>query len=117
MKLVCERTSNYDESIKPCEEAERLPFTRVDRRTVDNPSKNRYLTDWYNSGTNHRVENGMITRDIPDERWYVTLNSLEDLQAFIAKHGGTSYGQVVLQIRNDGTAPYLTLEIYDTYRE
>ena len=39
--LVCHRTSTWDE--KPCDEAEEVPFVRVDRRTTDDPMKNQYI--------------------------------------------------------------------------
>lgn len=36
--LVCRRSSVWDD--KPCDEAEEVPFVRVDRRTIDDPMKN-----------------------------------------------------------------------------
>ena len=62
--------------------------------------------DWYMKGSNHRVENGMIRRDMGVEQaWAVTT----DLWAFIAK-----YGSCVVKQDMDG---YKSVEIYDTYRE
>ena len=112
--LVCERTSCSGNK-RPCEEAVEIEYVYVDRRIVDSPSK---LTswgndDWYPRGRNHRVENGMIARDMySDTRWVVSIPDGAALQAFIEK-----YGQVVLSLNNYGVEPCYQIEIYDDYRE
>lgn len=109
--LVCTRTSVFDG--KPCDEAEEVSFTRVDRRTVDDPMKNRYIgAKWYEDGRNHRVENGKIARDFDDKRWVVQIPDGTALQAFCSK-----YGEIILSINDDGLEPCFEVEIYDTYRE
>lgn len=109
--LVCSRTSAYGK--KPCDEAEKVPFVRVDRRTIDDPMKNPNIGKaWYDTGRNHRVENGMITRDLDDKRWVVRIADGAALQAFCEK-----YGKIVLSLNTDGADPCFEIEIYDYYRE
>ena len=105
--LVCRRTSVWDG--KPCDEAESVPFVRVDRRTTVNP----YIRKtWYDIGRNHRVENGMIARDFDSKRWMVRIADDAELQAFCEK-----YGKIILLLNHDGTEPCYEVEIYDGYRE
>jgi len=109
--LVCRRTSVWER--KPCDEAEEAPFVRVDRRTTDDPMKNPHIGKmWYESGRNHRVENGMIARDFDDKRWVVRIADGAALQAFCEK-----YGDIVLTVNTDGLEPCYEVEIYDGYRE
>lgn len=109
--FVCERTSTYGE--RPCDEAIKLSYVRVDRRTIDDPKKNPYIgRTWYKSGRNHRVEDGMIARDFDDERWMVEIADEQALQEFIQK-----YGTIIISPNSDGLNPVYEIEIYDTYRE
>ena len=109
--LVCRRTSVRGG--KPCDEAEELPFVRVDRRTTDDPMKNPHIGKaWYDTGRNHRVENGRIARDFDDKRWMVRIADGSALQAFCEK-----YGEIILSLNNVGTEPCYEVEIYDDYRE
>lgn len=109
--IVCRRTSAWDR--KPCDEAEKVKFVSVDRRTIDDPMKNRYIgAKWYDEGRNHRVEYGRIARDFDDMRWVVTFADAAALEAFCLK-----YGDVVLSVDNTGLSPCFSIEIYDSYRE
>ena len=109
--LVCQRTSVWDG--QPCDEAEEVPFVRVDRRTTDDPMKNPHIGKaWYDTGRNHRVENGIIARDFDDKRWVVRIADGTALQAFCEK-----YGEIILSLNNDGEEPCYEVEIYDDYRE
>ena len=109
--LVCKRTSVWRE--KPCEDAEEVSFIRVDRRTTNDPMKNPHIGKaWYDTGRNHRVENGMIARDFDDKRWMVRIADGAALQAFCEK-----YGEIILSLNYDGTDPCYEVEIYDDYRE
>jgi len=109
--LVCRRTSVWHG--KPCDEAEEVSFTRVDRRTTDDPMKNPNIGKaWYDQGQNHRVENGMIARDFEDKRWMVRIADGAALRAFCEK-----YGEIILRLNTDGTEPCYEVEIYDDYRE
>jgi hypothetical protein len=106
---LCSRTSAKGD--KPCDEAFRVQLVNTDTRNCDDPKKipvNRGTDgDWYTRGTNHRVEGGMIRRDMgTKEVWAVEL---QDVMAFVDK-----YGTFVLGRDHDG---FGTIEIYDDYRE
>lgn len=96
---------------KPCDEAFRVVLTNTDTRSCDNPKKipvnNGTDGDWFLRGTNHRVENGYIKRDLGvKEDWAVEVT---DIQDFVDKYGDCVVGRDV-----DG---FCTVEIYDDYRE
>lgn len=106
---------NYEIEGKPIEEAFEDSYTPLDQRTVDDPEKLKdkdTKENWYKKGENHRVMNGMITRDMPqDKTWFVEVKSLKALLDLKAK-----YGDLVLSnFFHNHTIP--TLEIYDSYRE
>lgn len=110
MKFVVTRTSDFEDP--KCDEAFIAPFTRVDKRNVDDPMKNKYISaDWYTLGTNHRVENGQICRDFQEECHFVEINSLEELLKFQEK-----YGAIIIR-SSHGNDSVLEIEIYDNYRE
>jgi len=113
-KMMCRRTSTWGE--KPCPEATQEKFISVDRRTVDHPSKFKCMSveDWYREGKNHRVEDGMITRDLTLnlKRWVVKFNQPADFLDFIER-----YAPVVIDQNNDSLKPVFEIEIYDDYRE
>ena len=104
------RTSNYGID-KPCDEAFEIVITNIDTRTCDDPKKipiNKGTDgDWYKRGTNHRVENGEIKRDMGVEK--VWAAQIGDLQEFVNK-----YGDCVISPIKDG---FCSIEIYDDYRE
>jgi hypothetical protein len=105
------RTSSWDS--RPCEEAFQCEVMNVDRRSADDPKKipafNGTDGDWYERGSNHRVENGRICRDMGwRAEWFVEMEA-EDIWAFADK-----YGSLVVQIDVDG---WPKIEIYDDYRE
>ncbi len=84
----------------PCEGAFKALVTRVDTRVVDCPSKVEHYkgdTDWwYNKGTNHRVVDGNIKRDLEDVvKWFVEI---PDILEFIKKHGECS----IYETEHDG---------------
>ena len=111
--MVCVRTSAGDH--KPCKDAEEVSYVYVDRRTVDDPVKLPPWSNdnWYKRGRNHRVENGMIARDMDSRtRWVVRIPDGAALQAFIEK-----YGQVVISSNDEGVEPCYQIEIYDDYKE
>lgn len=92
MRFRVSRTSLYDDSQPPCPEAVEQEYTPVDVRTVDGPAKVRVYGGkrdwWYAEGTNHRVVNGRIVRDLPPRKgWFVELESLDALIAFYHRHG------------------------------
>lgn len=113
MKFAVRRTSLWEDDKPPCANAVLEPVTYIDRRTVDDPAKlkNRLdKEDWYERGSNHRVENGMITRDIPSQDWFVEME-WDDLKEFCELHG-----RIVLS-RYWRNSAYWQIEIYDDYRE
>lgn len=94
MRFIVYRTSGSRvNDPKPCKKAVRCTYTRVDRRTTDDPAKiPAYLgepTDWwYSDGTNHRVEKGEIIRDFPNQSaWCIEVETLEELMALYQKEG------------------------------
>jgi hypothetical protein len=106
---LCTRTSAYGE--KPCDEAFEVFVLDIDTRNCDDPKKIPMNSgtdgDWYTRGTNHRIEGGMIRRDMGVEsKWAVEV---ADLQAFVEKHD-----RCIVSKDRDG---FMCLEIYDDYRE
>lgn len=115
MKFLLTRTSTGVEESKPHEKAYLDTYIRVDTRSVDDPSKCHYDFDretWYTEGTNHRVENGFIMRDIKECAWYINFNTLEELIE-LKKEVGT---ELILSdsIYEENV---FSIEIYDDYRE
>lgn len=113
MIFAISTTSFRDYEEPPCEGAYKAEYTYIDVRTTDDPANLKYEPqDWYKKGSNHRVKNGFITRDIDDGRtaWFVDLewSHLADL---IDK-----LGRVVIQRWRPNPA-FFEIEIYDTYRE
>jgi hypothetical protein len=106
MRFVVSRTS-YSNDPRPCPEAVEVDGVYVEERCVSSPEQlhPRLRAKWPERGLNHRVEGGHIKRDIPITQWVVQLDSLEDLVAFISRHG-----KVVI-------TESFELEIYDGYRE
>lgn len=115
MKYAVRRTSDFISEDKPCKEAVRGKYTRIDERTVNDPMLIKSVRDgrekWYDRGTNHRVENGHIKRDFEDEAWFVEINTLKELNDFIDKYGDC----VIMEFWENPSI--LCIEIYDTYRE
>ena len=115
MEYIITRTSCHDIEIPPCKEAYRRAYTRVDERTVDDPSKiqmlKRHPERWYSEGKNHRVENGHIKRDFDDEAWFIEVKDLDALNALPKKYGSI----IISDSRETPNIP--AIEIYDDYRE
>lgn len=107
---LCSRTNSYSED-KPCDEAFQITVITTDTRNCDDPKKipaNKGTDgDWYTRGTNHRVENGNIKRDLGTHKvWAVELT---DILSFVDK-----YGDCVISRNGNG---FGEIEIYDDYRE
>ena len=112
MKFRIDRASSWRD--KPCKEARQESVIRVDERTTDDPKKiplseRESPNWWYESGKNHRVENGHIKRDFDDTAWVVDVNTLEELLKLRRK-----YGDLILH-HHDDDLPGIT--IYDDYME
>lgn len=107
---LCRRTSCCSDDA-PCEDAFRISVVTTDTGSVSDPADIAYYKGetkwWYEKGTNHRVEDGRIKRDMGvREEWAVYIDSISD---FIDK-----YGECVVD--KDGNGFY-TIEIYDADRE
>lgn len=105
------KTSHWDEESPPVDGAVLFETQVIDRRNVDDPKKipaHRGTDgDWWDRGENHRVENGMICRDMGWRlEWFIEL---ADVMEFVRQHG-----QCVVSIDNDG---HESIEVYDDYRE
>lgn len=111
MKYVVKRTS--DRESNPCDEAYQGEYIRVDARTWSSPAL--YLpggeAGWLSKGTNHRIEENGIKRDLTVTGWFVDIATLDDLMTFIG-----TYGEVVIG-RDQFSEEYSCIEIYDDYRE
>lgn len=111
---VC-RTSVCDYSKKPYEDCIPIMVKRIDRRRFSSPEEFNEICgkregNWFDTGKNHRVEDGCIVRDLePVQNWGIEINSLEELIEFKNKVENK------IIIHDDITAP--RLEIYDDYRE
>lgn len=114
MKFAIRRTSNYEDKFGPCKEAYQIDSIQEDERTVKDPAKlsGGEKEEWYEKGTNHRVSKGHIIRDFPIKLWVVDINTLEDLIKFTKK-----YGELILAENSWRSREFLSLEIYDDYRE
>ena len=110
MRYIVSRTSGIFEG-EPIEGSYKIARTRVDRRTTNDPAKiPAYKGEsawWFETGENHRIENGMICRDMgQEEKWVIDIDDVLD---FVKENG-----QCVVYIDSDG---WPNIEIYDTYRE
>ncbi|NOX21122.1 MAG: hypothetical protein GXO99_07705 [Nitrospirae bacterium] len=100
--LISRKVQSISNTEKPCEEAVKEELTPLDYRTVETleeAKKKIWYKQWYEGGTNHREEDGMVVceRKEKEERWVVEINTLEELIKFQEK-----YGDII--IRN--TTPY-----------
>lgn len=112
MKYVVIRTSDWYG--KPCDEAFEGTVTNVDIRSVDDPSKLNHISreEWYSKGSNHRLINGNIARDMGLRTvWMIEINTLEELNDFYSKYGTLVIGKSCIDYYS------LEIEIYDDYRE
>lgn len=117
MEFEVTRTSIHDHA-RPCPEAEERMVEQWDERTFKSPEEHdaRFPSNpWLSRGRDHQLVHGPrggvvgIRRRVDDRKaWFVEIESIDGLLAFMDKHGA-----VVLS--RDGTWP--ELEIYDDYRE
>lgn len=111
------RTSIWDKKKKPYNKCIPISLTHIDRRTFRTPEEydercGQY-GKWFDVGSNHRIENGRIVRDLNIESvWGIEINSLEELMAFKKEVDE----ELVIGISYmDEKTP--SIEIYDDYRE
>lgn len=116
MEFMVSRTSMWSDE-KPCINAYRKTIPIIDVRSVTCPSKIPLYggeTDWwYSSGKNHKVNDmGCIERELEcEDKWFIELNSLEDLLEFKSQHGNLVIESSLYNYHYDN------IEIYDGYRE
>jgi hypothetical protein len=103
MNFLVSRVSNREDMPHPL--AVLKPYIYVDERDVDDP----HDINWYKEGTNHRVENGYIKRDLQRNDWFITIDTMEKLKDFIK-----SEGDIIL---HEGSGDFMKLTIYDNYIE
>lgn len=112
MKFLVTRTSDW--LGKPCEEAYKAEYARLDIRRFKTPEEyNRKFKDkWEERGNNHRInERGLIQREFTDNDWFIDINTLDELLKFKDK-----YGSIVIEDSFENKS-ITSLEIYDSHRE
>lgn len=110
MKFEIDRASSLgDSNIQPCHEAIKINSTYIDVRCVDSINKlHPDVAEAFRSkGTNHRVENGRIARDIKDTCWMIEIKNLNELLALYRK-----YGDLIIQESDQKEFNYKIM-IYD----
>lgn len=118
MKFKVSRTSIWDDR-KPCEEAVKETYTRVEVRTLGSFEEfdkkfGKIEGNWLSKGINHCInQQGYIQREFPNDAvgWFVEINTLDELLHFQQK-----YGDIILT-KDYNNPEVLELEIYDDYRE
>lgn len=116
MKFVVSRVSTRGSDIEPCEGAKIEKLTWLDVRTIRTIEEAKtcpWFNKWFERGVNHREENGYVVCDsiVPENEWVIELNSIEELESFVKKHGDViisecSYKEIKIE-----------LKIYDDYIE
>ncbi len=107
------RASDY--SGCPCEDAFKAEFLRVDSRNAARPKdipfyKNKDEQWWFGAGTNHRIVDGCITRDMEwCEEWAIRCDDLLNLVAII--------GRLIIDPSSTFYPSFPTITIYDSYVE
>jgi hypothetical protein len=110
MKFKVSRTSLFNDE-KPCEGSFKEKYIRIDERSINDPSKNKFMKNWYDEGNNHRVENGHIKRDFVEEGWFVEIATLLKFIQF-----SNNNGPIIIR-KFYHNASITEIEIYDDFRE
>jgi hypothetical protein len=121
MRFLVTRTSQDGNDYSPCPEANRGKIAVWDRRTYKSPEEHDdewgHKEKWHDRGTDHGFWYkeidiiGGIKRRLPDrDCWYIDLSSIEELIAFMNRHGS-----IILDREMDDET--YGIEIYDDYRE
>lgn len=112
MRFVVRRTSYYENERQPCPEAILGDYTRIDWRTVTTAElPERVKRTWFTEGKNHRDVDGHAVREFDGRAWFIDLDGLEALMAFLQK-----YGPVIIEPFWQNHTMF-SIEIYDDYRE
>lgn len=90
---------------KPLREAFKRKYSIIDERTVSDP---KLLIsgekEWYAHGSNHRLENGHLKRDLEKSGWFIEIRTLRELMKFMALHGDNKT-RVQLTMSHSETIP------------
>ena len=94
MKFIID-TSYKGDKTQPIPGAEKGTYIEVDARSAACPKdiplhKNEPTDWWYKHGSNHRVVNGHIRRDLTSEKWFIEINTLEELLQLQQTYGNLS---------------------------
>ncbi len=102
MKFLVTKTSDYRGLNRPCEGAKLESFTHIDR------IYSKYTGDkWFKEGKNHSVDGEYTIREVDVQKWFIEVQSFEDLITLQEK-----YGRIIID-----KDPVLSIEIYDDWRE
>jgi len=116
MKFIITRTSTYfDNNISPAKGAKRVDTIHFDWRTcksLEEVKKEVWGGEWFKKGKNHRVEKGMVVRDLKGEDWQIEIANLKQLLNLVDK-----YGDIIIKPCDDKKGYKYEIEIYDDYRE
>jgi len=86
----CISSDEYKDA-RPCDGVVKGEYIYTDVRYTDTPEHVPYHMGksdwWYEQGTNHRLINGNIARDLKVNGWILEVSSLEELIAFKQKVG------------------------------
>lgn len=114
MTFAINRTSNYDNTVKPCEEATPAQVDHIDTRTCTEEYYDKHFfaehnCSWRDFGTGHcTTHNGCIRRTAGnDDIHTIEVSTLEELMLLSKK-----YGRLIV---SDANMP--CIEIYDDWRE
>ena len=112
------RTSSWDHENPPCEGCIRIKITRVETRMCRSVEEfdrgvGRAEGKWLSVGTNHRFDNGWITRDRGEiDSWGIEINTLEELMELKKR-----VGEELVITKSYINREFPMIEIYDDYRE
>lgn len=88
MKVLITRASQREREESPVDGARQEMVSRIDRRTLptfEEVRKQFWGKQFFEEGTDHRVENGMVCRTLPPRNEWVM--DIEDIFALAAAYG------------------------------
>lgn len=99
-----------DAEKKPCPEAKKVTISLADRRdfaSIEEYDSLKKEDPWRSKGTNHRVLENCIARDIGTvEKWAVEFNTIEDFESFL-----THLCKNVVVLKDYNNPDYFHIEI------
>jgi hypothetical protein len=107
MEFLITKTSLWNYEEQPITESYSKMIPNWDQRSfkTEEEHDNKLGVPWRDKGTNHEINNIGIRRQFGEvKRWFIQINSLEELRYFVNK-----YGKLIISEDE--------IEIYDDYRE